>query len=421
MKINIRYIYIFVAVMMVLCWLLGRHTAVVTPKPVVPPGVPKKPTAPILFSPNLPTPSHGIHLKSASYFQLRGWGDSRLQKSLLAFQRSCRTFLKDDPNHLVGSEYIPLKAKDWYPACHEAAKVDASSENDIHQFFQTWFTPVEFENGKPIQGLFTGYYIPLLEGSLKKSPEYSVPIYSVPSNLITANLQQFSKTLPHRKIVGHISAKKMIPFYTRAEIDKGAIAKSASVLAWVKHPLDRLVLETEGSGIVKLIEGEQRAIGYAANNGAHYRAIASILIAKGLMTKDTASTENIRKYFDENPEKLGSIINQNQSFVFFRQLPENKVVGSQGVELSPGYSLAIDRKWIPMGVPLWLTTEIRDVKSSEIQPFNRLMIAQDTGGSIRGTVRGDIYWGPGKEATVLANTVRNMGRYWLLLPRKLSV
>ncbi len=377
-------------------------------------------TAPPLSMPSLPSSSHGVQLKLGDYAQLPSWGQVSLKKSFSAFQVSCHAFLKQDPNDLVGSHYISLKAKDWYPACQAAAKVDIEDQVAIQSFFQTWFVPVEFQQGKPVNGLFTGYYMPLIKGSLHKSSHYSVPIYAVPPNLLTAHLPSFSQDLPHKKIIGHVVSKKMVPFYTRAEINEGAIAKSTKVLAWVNNEVDRLILETEGSGVIQLEKGDRLVVGYDATNGAAYRSLATILINKGYMSADEASVSHIQSFFKKHPEKLRPLINQNKSFVFFRQIPENLVMGGQGVKLSAGYSLAIDRKWIPMGVPLWLTTTIYDEESHATKPFNRLMIAQDTGGSIRGMVRGDIYMGEGEQATAIATKIRNPGHYWLLLPRKLN-
>jgi len=408
MKRNILYSVIGLSLILGISYLYWK------PKPLM---QLKARTAALLSPRHLPALKHGLKLKSGSYAQLPGWNSADLKQSLRAFQISCHTLLRHDPEHAVGSRYIPLKAKDWYPVCHAATDVDATSDEAIRLFFQTWFMPVEFQQGKPVHGLFTGYYLPALEGSLTKSAEYSVPIYTVPPNLLTANVADFSTDLPRKRIVGHVVEKKMIPFYTRAQIDNGAIAKTTPVIAWVKSPLDRLVLETEGSGIIELKEGGRVAVGYAADNGAKYRAIASILIQNGVMTADEASTSHIRTYFQQHPTQLKSIINQNKSFVFFRELAKNAVVGSQGVPLTPGYTLAVDRKWIPMGIPLWLSTNIHNPKTKAQQPFNRLMVAQDTGGSIRGMVRGDIYWGAGQEATAIATKIRSSGHYWLLLPR----
>lgn len=370
----------------------------------------------IFFKPSMPREQHA-ELKEGGFSQLEGWGDGvSLKRSLAAFKFSCAAFLKQDPERSVGSPLIPLKAKQWYPVCHAAAEIDSNSEPAIRDFFQNWFHPVEFYEDKPVEGLFTGYYIPLLKGSLKKTKEYSVPIYALPPNLVTAQLKKFSDDLPQRKLVGRVHKKEVIPYYTRAQIDGGVLDGSTKVLAWVKSSLDRLILETEGSGVVELAD-KQLVLGYAGTNGAKYHSIASILIKQGRMTADNASTEHMRSYFKTHPQQVRPVFHQNKSFVFFRKLPRDVVVGGQGVELTPGYSLAIDRKWIPMGVPLWLNTTVHNPESKTDKPFNRLMIAQDTGGAIRGKVRGDIYWGPGEKATAMAAHVHNQGHYWLLLPR----
>lgn len=366
----------------------------------------------------IPKIVQGVSLKIRHFNQLSGWGNVHLKPSFDAFQLSCRSFLRDDPEHQVGSRLLPIKAKDWYPACQAATQLTEKSEQSIREFFESWFTPVQFERAKPVEGLFTGYYVPLLEGSLKRSETYSVPIYASPPNLITANLASFSSTLPHRKIIGYVSKKHMLPFYSRAEINRGAIARSTQVLAWVKNEIDRLILETEGSGVVQLKQGKFLALGYASSNGGRYRSLASLSIAKGYMHKDEASMQHIRAYFAKNPNQLKPLIEQNQSFVFFRKLPNNQVFGSQGIPLSPGYSMAVDRQWIPMGVPLWLSTTLPQKDAPGPQPFNRLFVAQDTGGSIRGMVRGDIYWGPGQEATYMGTQVESHGTYCLLIPSK---
>lgn len=353
-----------------------------------------------------------LKLLPAVFSELKGFNSVNATKSLIAFQLSCRPFLKQDPETQVGSKFIPLRAKDWQPICKAAELVNTNSHKAVRKFFKTWFTPVEFYQGHPVKGLFTGYYMPLLKGNAQKTDYYSVPIYARPSNLITANLHEFSKKLTSH-IAGRVNTHKFIPYYTRAEIDKGAIAKTSKVLAWVHHKLDRLTLEIEGSGVIGLKNGGFRVLGYAGENGAPYKSVPSIFIEQGIFNKNTASMKNIRAYFSANPEQVDKFMQQNESFVFFRKLPNNKVVGSQGIPLTPGYSLAVDRKYIPMGVPIWLETEASDPKAK----FKRLMIAQDTGGAIRGPVRGDVYWGFGKKATFMANYMKSSGHYWLLLPK----
>lgn len=360
---------------------------------------------------------HKLSFRKASFAQLPGWESSETKKSFLAFQTSCKAFLKQNPNKSVGSEYIDLQVKDWLPACNAALIVNANSNMATHEFFQKWFTPVEFFENKPIQGLFTGYYMPLLHGSLTKTDEYDVPLYGIPKKLVTANLEEFDRRLKNRKIMGRVQSNKLMPFYTREEINRGAIEKFTPVIAWVNSRIDRSFLEIQGSGIIQLKDGSQLVVGYAGENGAPYTAIAKVLIDQGVMTKDNASMQHIRNYLEAHPDQLDIVLNKNKSFVFFEVLRNKAALGTQGVALTPGYSLAIDRKWVPMGAPVWLNTTRPDHKSEQHKTFQRLMVAQDTGGAIKGVVRGDVYWGAGERATNIAGKMKNPGYYWLLLPK----
>lgn len=357
-------------------------------------------------------------VREVSFSQLPGWDKAEFSKSLLAFQTSCRAFIKQDPERIVGTDKIDLQVKDWQPTCQAALGIAPVDENSAKQFFQQWFSPVEFYNGKLITGLFTGYYMPLLKGSYTQSAEFNVPIYEVPKNLITVDLGLYYADLKNRKVVGRLQDNKLVPFYTREEINNGAVDKTAPVLLWVKNKLDRLFMEIQGTGIIELEDGKRVYIGYDAQNGFPYTAVGGVLIKRGILTRENASMQAIKKFFDANPQQTDEVINQNKSFVFFRKLSLDAALGSQGVALTPGYSLAIDKQWIPMGAPLWLSTSRPDVKNpSANKPMRRLMIAQDTGGAIRGTVRGDVFWGGGDRATLIAGHMKNEGHYWLLLPK----
>lgn len=365
--------------------------------------------------------NHKVTLKQTTFDRLPDWKNADLKPSMTAFRFSCKTFLKQDPEKSAGSQHIALQIKDWQPACRVAMSLNLNSNKEIRDFFQTWFTPVEFYQGKPIHGLFTAYFLPLLHGSLNKTEQYTVPLYGLPSNLITANLSLFNPTLKNKRIVGRVMGQNLVPFYTREEINKGAIINTAPTLFWIENPMDRIFLEIEGSGVIELANGKQMYIGYAGENGAPYSSIASILIKQGLMTHDMASSQHIKHYLNDHPEDIDKVLNKNKSFVFFRHLKSNAAIGAQGVDLTPGYSLAVDPAWIPYGTPTWLSTTIPSSPSTEkTTPFNRLMVAQDTGGAIRGTVRGDVFWGAGKNATFIGNHMQGHGRYWLLLPNHIA-
>jgi membrane-bound lytic murein transglycosylase A len=252
---------------------------------------------------------------------------------------------------------------------------------------------------------------------LTKTKKFNVPLYDLPSNLVTGNLDLFDPKLRNRTIVARVKGKKVIPFYTRAEINKGAIKDTAKVVAWIESKIDRSFLEIQGSGVIELPNNSQMVVGYAGENGASYKAIAKVLIDQGVMTRDNASMQHIRRYLEAHPEEIDKVLNQNKSFVFFSVLQKGAALGSQGVALTPGYSLAIDRKWVPLGVPVWLNTTRPAQAVDEHKVFQRLMIAQDTGGAIKGVVRGDVYWGAGERATSIAGKMKNKGHYWLLLPQ----
>ena len=208
-------------------------------------------------------------MKVGKFRNLLGWNKktNKLNDSLKALLISCNAFLKQNPDNYVGSEYIALKARDWYPVCKAATDVDKYSEEDIRNFFQTWFIPVEFQRGKVIKGLFTGYYVPMIHGSRMKTDEYTVPIYAMPKNLITANLKNFSDSLPSKSIVGRVVENRLKPFYTRSEIDAGVLDPDTEILSYVNNEIDRLTVETEGSGVIQYDDGVKMIIGFAGTNG----------------------------------------------------------------------------------------------------------------------------------------------------------
>ncbi|MCW8407879.1 murein transglycosylase A [Legionella sp. PATHC035] len=356
--------------------------------------------------------------RQADFDRLPGWKSADLKKSLQTFQTSCRAFIKQNPEQIVGTDHINLQVKDWQPACNAALKISPTAEKEVRQFFETWFTPVEFTDTGEKPGLFTGYYVPAIKGSYTKSKKFHVPLYETPDDLVTSDLGLFFNDLKNRSIVGRLEGKKLVPYYTRAQINRGALKGKARVLVWINSPIDRLFLEIQGSGVIELDDGQKLYVGYDAQNGAPYTAIAGVLIKKGVMTKDNASMQAIKRYLEAHPKQMDKVINKNKSFVFFRKMTEGVALGSQGVALTPGYSLAIDKQWIPMGAPLWLTTTRPDsTNPDENKPLQRLMIAQDTGGAIRGKVRGDVFWGGGEKATLIAGHMKNHGHYWILLPK----
>ena len=334
-----------------------------------------------------------VPLKKVPFTLLPGWEKADLSNSLSAFQTSCKIFLKQKPTHPVGPHYLKLKAKDWHPACNAALAIESLSDSAARTFFEKWFHPIEFAKQQPRRSLFTGYYMPQLKGSLTRTKKYNTPIYGLPQSLKW----------------GHQ--------YTRREIDRGALSNKAPVLAWINSPVERAFLEIEGSGVIRLPSGKSLYLSYAGENGAHYTSISKVLINQGIMNRNNASKKAITSYLKDHPQRVSTILHQNKSFVFFQNLKQPVALGAQDINLTPGYSLAIDRKWIPLGAPLWLATKKPIEQSNKDKKFERLMIAQDTGGAIRGMVRGDVYWGAGKKAQFLGEHMKTHGRFWMLLPK----
>lgn len=365
------------------------------------------------LKPNKPN----IVLKPSTFKQLPGWEKARLHQSFSAFKKSCHLFIKFAAEKNVGSALIPLQAKDLKPACQKALALNKPSNAQIKHFYQQYFVPVSFyQNNKQSQGLFTGYYQPLLHGSLQKTVKYHVPLYGSPSDLLSIDLSDFG--LKKQKLTVRVEGKKILPYFEREQINQGAIEKTANVIAWVDNRIDRLFLEIQGSGVIELEDGQKLYVGYEGQNGAPYTPLAKVLIDKGVMTKDNASMQRIRAYLNQHPNLMDKILNSNKSFVFFRRLKQQAAIGAQNLPLSPGYSLAIDKRYIPLGSPLWLSTHYPGAKKDNEKILQRLMIAQDTGGAIKGVVRGDVFWGEGENATAIAGRMKNKGVYWLFVPKK---
>jgi membrane-bound lytic murein transglycosylase A len=370
--------------------------------------------------PEEPAQAPPVHWEAeASFDAMPGWSTEDLRPSLQAFQVSCRVFLKQAPDKEVGNKTFPMKAKDWKPVCRAALALSNPSETDVRAFFEAWFDPGMLHDDKPLEGLFTGYYAPVFEGSYTKTDVFNVPVYALPKHWVTLRLKDFDPDASSNKVlVGRVEGHRVYPFHTRAEINQGAIGEKADVLVWMKSQFNRMVLEIQGSGLIKLPDGKEIFLGYAGQNGAAYTSIAGVLIRQGVMTRDNASMKRIEEYFEANPDVMQSVLDQNQSFIFFEKQNTAKARGAQGVFLTPGYSLAVDRKWIPLGMPLWVNTTRPGDDLNTSAPLTRLFVAQDTGGAITGPVRGDVFWGAGEDAGAIAGHMRNKGVYWLMRPRE---
>jgi membrane-bound lytic murein transglycosylase A len=303
---------------------------------------------------------------------------------------------------------------DWRPACDAAA-----SAHTPRMFFETWFTPFRASNRGDSEGLFTGYYEPLLRGARQSGGVFTVPLHGRPSGLVTVDLGRFADDLEGRKIIGRVVDGTVAPLPDRGEIAAGALDGHAPVIVWVDDPVDAFFLHVQGSGRVALADSGMLRVGYAGANGHAYTSIGKVLIERGEIARADVSLQSIRAWLAGNPGQAAGLLATNRSYVFFRELKGDGPLGAQGVALTPGRSLAVDRRFLPLGVPLWLDIMAPALGGGD-RPVRRLVIAQDTGGAIRGPVRGDVFWGFGPEAEYVAGHMKHRGGYYLLLPNSVA-
>lgn len=360
-------------------------------------------------------------LAPARYADLPGWREEDPRPALEAFARSCALLTGRRSEEPFARDPRFGRVEDWRAAC-TALSVPVPRAEEARQRIEAALRPwLASDRGDP-DGLFTGYFEPVLEGSRKPEGRFRHPIYRRPADLVTVELGRFDPALEGRRIVGRVQNGRLVPYPTRAEIDGGALAGRGLELAWVADPVALFFLHVQGSGRIALVEGGTLRVGYADQNGHPYRAIGRDLVETGALPREAVSMQSIKAWLAANPDRALEILHRNPSYVFFRELalPEDAPgpPGAQGVPLTPGRSLAVDRRFVPLGLPIWLDT-IAPLPEGE-RALRRLVIAQDTGGAIRGPVRGDLFWGSGPEAEHAAGHMKSRGRYWLLLPAALD-
>lgn len=359
-------------------------------------------------------PQQQLTLEPARFADLPGWTSDRHGEALVAFKKSCGRILTLEDGVQLGAAGITRPAAVWRTVCEAALGLDSDDHAAVRNFFMQHFEPfIAADNGRR-DGLFTGYYEPELRGSRRQGGRYTVPILGRPADLVMVDLGLFRSEWRGQRIAGRVENGTLRPYPTRAEIEAGALKDHRLEILWVDDRVDAFFLHIQGSGRIVLEDGTAVRVGYAAQNGHPYVAIGRELVARGIMRREDVSMQSIRAWLAANPDAAPSLMNMNPSYVFFRELDGDGPIGSEGVVLTPGRSLAVDRTFIPMGVPVWLDAEDPLDANARLQ---RLMVAQDTGGAIRGPVRGDIFWGHGPEAAERAGRMRSTGRMWILLPR----
>lgn len=363
-----------------------------------------------------------LELAPATFQELPGWRDDALEEALPALLRSCgRIGALADGDPVSSGQDFAGKAADWRRACAEAARVPPGDREAARRFLESRFRPWSARNHRNPLGLFTGYYEPLLHGSRKRHGRYTVPIYGRPPELVMVDLGRFRDEFKGKRIAGKVKEGALVPYPDRREIDGGALAGRKLEIAWVDDPVEAFFLQIQGSGRIALAEGGEMRIGYAAQNGRPYASIGKELIDRGALPREAVSMPTIREWLKAHPDQTRPVLEKNPSYVFFQEMKGEGPMGAEGVPLTPGRSLAVDLKYMPLGVPVWIAGGMPGLKENEPERrLHRLLVAQDTGGAIRGPVRGDVFYGFGPEAESVAGRMKHRGKLWVMLPRELT-
>lgn len=342
----------------------------------------------------------------AAFAELPGWGQADLAQSLAAFLTGCARL---SAANALGA------------ACAQAKLVPAGDPHAARAFFESAFMAyrVIAPDGSR-EGLVTGYYEPILSGSMTRTALFRFPVYGVPDDLVTVDLASVYPELKGMRLRGRLDGRRLVPYFSRAQIEERTRAAAngdglpAPVIAWVSDPVDLFFLQIQGSGQIRLDSGARIRVGYADQNGYPYRSLGRYLVEHGDLRLDQASMQGIKGWAEAHPDKLQPALDFNASYVFFRELPafESGPIGALGAALTAGYSLAVDPRYLPLGAPVYLDTTY----PLSDRPLERLAVAQDTGGAIRGALRADFYWGSGDAAGALAGRMRQTGEFWLLWP-----
>ncbi len=351
-------------------------------------------------------------LKPLSFADLPGWAGDRHAEALSALVRSCAKPIRYPTEAKGGTERFG-RPEDWRSVCREAAGIAAGDGATARAFFERRFRPFQAVGEDGETGLITGYYEPELAGARRRSDAYPVPLYTRPGDLVTVDLSEFGSGFGGERLAGRVENGRLRPYHSRAGIVGGALHGEGIEIVWVADPIAAFFLQIQGSGRVRLPDGEIVRLGYAATNGRPYTAIGRVLVAEGALAREKVSLQSIRAWLRANPDEQRRIMDRNESYVFFREIAGEGPIGTLGVPLTPGRSLAVDFRLMPLGVPLWIDT-VDPLDTA--RPLRRLVIAQDTGGAIRGAVRGDLFWGAGREAEERAGRMRSPGRYYVLVP-----
>jgi len=341
--------------------------------------------------------------KPVTWKDLPGWQDDRHAEAWPALIQGCRRLASKAP---------------WDAICDAAGALPEPGDAQARAFFERWFVAhrIAGERGRR-DGLITGYYEPLLNGSLAPTSRFRYPIYGRPDDLLVVDVAELFPELEGKRVRGRLEGRRVVPYLSREDIDSQRRPLAGSEIAWVDDPVGLFFLHIQGSGRLRLSDGRSLSVGYADQNGHPYTAVGRVLADMGEIEIDDVNLFTIRDWLRRHPERAGEVLARNASYVFFtrREAAAGAPAGSLGVPLTAERSIAVDPAAIPLGTPVWLDTTL---PGEHPAPYRRLMLAQDTGGAIKGFVRADVFFGQGERAERLAGTMKQRGRLFALLPAR---
>lgn len=364
--------------------------------------------------------SRPVPLESIAYERIPGWMADDHAAALDAFLVSCRKLGRppepDDPPVLPDKAWIVTELVRICDVAEAMPESERSNREAARQFFERWFDP--FNVRGPRAGRLTGYYEPEVDGSLERSAEYDVPVFRRPPDLVSL-VDGGGAVPPGGWTAMRNDNGKLVPYFTRAEIDDGALDDKGLELLYLASPVDAFFMHIQGSGRVRLPDGRVMRIGFDGKNGYPFTPIARVMLKRGLVRKEDLALARMKAWLAADPERGRKIMQENKSYIFFKERkelsPEMGPVGGQDVPLTPGRSLAVDPAYNPLGLPIFVVSP--GMKHAGKRGFRRLMIAQDIGSAIKGPERGDVFWGSGDAAGRSAGRTNHPGHFVVLLPR----
>jgi peptidoglycan lytic transglycosylase A len=359
-------------------------------------------------------------LEPVEWTELASWRTDDHLAAFAAYRTSCQALHKTPRT----DDHGPIHGALWN-VCRKAIDLQPKDSDSARNFFEQNFQPVRVTRLGESEGFVTGYFEPILQGSRFPNPEFHIPLYRRPLDLVAAGHRPGSDAFPNKsaRIGRRNENNELVPYHDRGAIEAGALDGQKLEICWLKDPFDVLAIQIEGSARVILEDGTPLRINYDSHNGYPYTSIGRVLIERNLIPSEEMSMQRIREWMAAHPDEAAKVRANNRSYVFFRVTGltnEGEPVGAQGVPLTPGRSIAVDRRH-EYGTPFFIEANLPIESAKSASPFRRLMIAQDTGSAIVGPARADLYWGAGDDAGRVAGRIRHPGRFVMLLPRELDM